>query len=240
MSYSCEPEPSFNTNRSSAWATAIRLHDDCGFSVVPVVPALKHPPIPWKPYQEERPDPKQLDQWAAKYPTYNTGIVTGRISGIVVVECDDDEAKQTVLQRCKYTRMIQKSGSGKSTHYVYRYPRQLPEGWEKIPTVAKISVGGRRYHLDIRGDGGMIVCPGSLHAETGKPYTMVEQWTPELLALAPEFDPSWLDVEAPYKAAEYEPFTCDVPLNDRQQRAREILGKNPGSRRCARPPDSNW
>jgi hypothetical protein len=105
----------------------------------------------------------------------------------------------------------------------------LPDGWERIPTVAKISVCGKTYNLDIRGDGGMIVCPGSLHADTGKAYTMVEPWTPELVALAPEFDPSWLDMEAPHKAAQYEPFTCDVPPNDRQQKAREILLKKPGA-----------
>ena len=63
--------------------------------------------------------------------------------------------------------MIQLTGSG-HVHRVYRRPRV-----EDVPYIGnrqKTWIGGRQYNLDVRGDGGYIMAPGSIHPTTGQLY----------------------------------------------------------------------
>ena len=57
-----------------------------GWSVIPVRPRDKRPIVAWQAYQEERPTVEQLERWWTRWPEANVGIVTGAISGLVVLD----------------------------------------------------------------------------------------------------------------------------------------------------------
>jgi len=141
----------------------------------------------WGAYQTQRPTIEEVEKWCRLYPRHNYGIITGELSGVVCVDTDDDEAELQVLERCQATPVMQRSGSGRGVHRLYRYPGFF------VKTDKKLKIDGQTYNLDVRGDGGLFVGPGSIH-KTGGIYTEVERWTTDLLRLAPVFDPSWLAI----------------------------------------------
>ena len=59
-----------------------------GFSVIPLWPKSKKPLLKWEPYQETRATGRDLSDWFANDKAYNIGIITGAVSGIVVLEED--------------------------------------------------------------------------------------------------------------------------------------------------------
>ncbi|HOA84239.1 MAG TPA: bifunctional DNA primase/polymerase, partial [Thermodesulfovibrio thiophilus] len=61
------------------------------FSVIPISTNNKKPVIEWKEYQNRKPTIEKLKEWFIKN-NYNVGIITGKISNIVVVDLDSDEA----------------------------------------------------------------------------------------------------------------------------------------------------
>ena len=64
-----------------------------GFSVIPLKAKDKRPAIPsWKIYQSKLTTKDELESWFGNGSNNNIGIVTGAISGIVVVDLDSREA----------------------------------------------------------------------------------------------------------------------------------------------------
>jgi hypothetical protein len=217
-----------------AWTTAKRLHA-LGLQVVPSRPGSKIPAIAWKRWQTERITPEQVNHWSEYHADFNYCILTGRLSGVVVVEADNAEAEAEILKRCPPTPVQQVSGGIKpdgyrSRHFVYRYPSTLPEGWDRIKTQGGVCLDGNEFKIDIRGDGGEIVGPGSLRPDTGDRYRMAEEWTADLLGQMPEFNPAWLALDAPRMRSEAPqgPRTA-FDLSEKQQAASEWLGRQKGA-----------
>lgn len=166
----------------------------------------KKPCVEWKPFQTERVSVEKLKEWMnGKFPTkdgknfwnpkvFNFAVVTGATPwsstnpGIIVVDSDDEEAEALVKEYCPETPMMQITGKG-GFHRVYRRPDF------HVNNRQKTMIGGREYSLDIRGDGGYIMAPGSIHPKTRKFYRDLEPWTLELLQQCPVYDPSWLPCE---------------------------------------------
>ena len=69
-----------------------------GFSVVPASPSSKIPHIRLKAYQEEPMDKAALREYWASNPDYNIGIVTGRVSGITVVDVDGPTGEESLAK----------------------------------------------------------------------------------------------------------------------------------------------
>lgn len=142
-----------------------------GFSVIPVA-KTKKPLIEWAEFQTRRPTPVEIQGWWDKWPDANVGIVTGKLSGLTVIDCDSDAG---------ITRVAQLGG----------------KEWAGAPTV-KTSRGIQYYckfderavnrhtvveDVDIRSEGGFVVAPPSVHA-SGKTYAWVEPFTLDTTALA--------------------------------------------------------
>lgn len=127
---------------------------------------------------------------------YNLGIRTGIVSGtalaVVVVDLDSPEAIAWARSDLLPTPIRTLTGRGE--HWFYRHP-----GDGKIGNRAKL----RGYALDVRGDGGQVVAPGSIHPTTRQPYKEAEPWTQEALASMPVFDRAWL--AEPKQTAEVAP-----------------------------------
>jgi hypothetical protein len=144
-----------------------------GWSVFPLQPRGKKPLCEWKKFQVERASIEQVREWTKR--ECNIGIVTGRISKIVVLDLDSEEAiaeaKRLGLPHTSTVR------TGKGLHVYFRHP-----GSFDVPNATGIFLGA-----DIRGDGGYVVGPGSVHAN-GKVYTWATP--PGLYDFAPL--PEWL------------------------------------------------
>src|SRR5262245_20318279 len=63
-----------------------------GWSIFPVQPRSKVPAVKWECYQRRLATVDELEKWFTK-PGYNVGIVTGKLSGIFVVDADSAAAE---------------------------------------------------------------------------------------------------------------------------------------------------
>ena len=165
---------------------------DLGFSIFPVERGGKRPLVKWERFQSERADPAQVDTWAGR--DTNVGIATGAVSGLLVLDLDSEaaitEAEALGLPNTLTVR------TGKGLHAYFQHPggnvgnrAGLKPGW------------------DIRGDGGYVVGPGSLHP-SGKRYEW--QNPPGLFELAPL--PEWLaKMLAPPAEAKPTPASSAAP-----------------------------
>src|SRR5688572_24268916 len=120
----------------------------------------KHPMLPrWERYATN--DPGTIASWWAQAPLANVGIACG-VSGLAVIDIDGEEGIDSVrrLQRehGKLPLTVRfRTGSG-GLHLVYRDPSYSIPG--RIGLLPKV---------DIRGEGGQIVAPPSLH-QSGRRY----------------------------------------------------------------------
>lgn len=224
---------SIDQQRRSHRTEVLRRLYGMDFNLIPV--SGKNPPcIEWKPYQTQRVTPEELKEWMrGRFPTkdgknfwkpeiFNFALITGATPwsssnpGIIAVDPDDDEAEALVKERCPDTPMMQITGSGCS-HRVYRRPDYL------IANRQKTWIDGKEYGIDIRGDGGYIMAPGSIHPKTQKLYRELEPWTPELLWQCPVYDPSWLACERSQpKLKSAVAVPADFPGSDHQDRIAEL------------------
>lgn len=152
-----------------------------GWSVIPIEPRGKRPLIRWHVYQSRRADPTEVCDWFRRWPDANIAVVTGVISGLVVVDLDPRHGgteSLDIIQR-EHGPLIETAESrtgGGGRHLYFAHPGEI------VPNRVGIAAG-----LDLRGDGGYVVAPPSTHA-CGEPY----HWTrsPESFPVAPL--PQWL------------------------------------------------
>jgi len=145
------------------------------FSVIPLEPRGKKPAISaWKDYQNERMPEKKLLRYFEADPDRNVGIVTGKASGIVVVDLDSKEAREFAKKNGFPDTPTVKTARG--YHYYYAHP-----GNRTVRNATNL-LGVRG--LDLRGDGGIVVAPPSIH-ETGVKYKWVKGKSLDDLPLAP-------------------------------------------------------
>lgn len=136
------------TLTSRDWA--LQLHDS-GFQVVLVPLKGKHPTVAWKQYQDQRVPREQVEDWF-RQGEHNLAIITGAISGIVVVDGDSRQACEYIEETCTATPMVVQTRKGR--HYYYRHPGT------KIPNACRVL---DIPPVDLRGDGGLVIGPGSTH-----------------------------------------------------------------------------
>jgi len=144
--------------------TAALQYAERGFSVIPIRPDKK-PYIPWAEFQKRRLTPDEIRALWSKYPGAMIGIVTGEISGIFVVDCDNEEAYQKIQELLpdSFITCIAKTPRGYHLYLIYPKGQSIGNATGIIPGV------------DVRGEGGYIIAPGSVNAE-GKSYS----WLPGL------------------------------------------------------------
>jgi len=122
-----------------------------------------------------------IAQWWSKWSYANIGIVTGKVSGLVVLDIDTDKGGYESLQDLIDLHtplpetLSQITGSG-GKHYLFKYPHE-PIG----NSVSKLGKG-----IDIRGDGGYIVAAPSNHISGGS-YSWQSELNETELADMPEW-----------------------------------------------------
>lgn len=142
-----------------------------GLSVVPVG-RDKRPLVAWARFQKAPADAEQVNEWWTRWPEANVGVVTGAVSGIVVLDADGPEGLASLKALgTPATTWLSKTARG--WHQFFRYP-------EDGVTIRNST--GLRPGLDVRGDGGYVIVPPSLHA-SGRRYAW--RTAPGQMALAP-------------------------------------------------------
>ena len=92
------PAPDAMTDSKTEQAALDYL--DRGWSVIPIHEKAKRPAVPWKVYQKRHARKKTVHGWFRRFPNYNVGIVTGELSGLVVVDVDPRHDGDKRLHRC--------------------------------------------------------------------------------------------------------------------------------------------
>lgn len=146
----------------------------------------KRPTIAWREFQGRRATEDEIVHWFSR--PANIAIVTGRISGVVVVDADGDVPARWWVRQRPYTPWQTKTARG--WHLFYRHPGIDVHNRAGIPTP------NGRLSLDVRADGGFVIAPGSVHA-TGVLYEEAGNWNAPSTAI-PVFDVRWL--ERPHQA----------------------------------------
>ena len=120
--------------------------------------AGKHPRISWTAYQSRKANESEVRAWAERWPDSNWCIVTGAVSNLVVIDIDPrhggDESARIISELRQILAIptpISLTGGG-GQHYLFAHP-----GFT-VPNAAGVWPG-----VDVRGDGGYIVAPGSRH-----------------------------------------------------------------------------
>jgi RecA-family ATPase len=192
-----------------------------GFSIIPIPPAEKIPEkgMEWKPYQERKPTDDELVRWFGNGRPCNMAIVTGAISGIVVIDTDGPDGDAWVQAHCPPTPWRQRSSRG--THHVYRHPGV------HVRNKAKLKTSSGTVPVDVRADGGYVIAAGSVHP-SGARYQLDGDWTVPLEQV-PVFDPSLIAEPPPDPPALAPRRASSVNGGDVLARARAYLQRVPGA-----------
>jgi hypothetical protein len=170
----------------------ILAYREAGWSVVPAAIAEKRALVRWRQYQQTPASPEQLAEWARHWPRCNWALITGRLSGVVVVDIDihhhGDHALAELEQRhgdLPWTAVVETPSGG--WHIYLRHP-----GGRIANSASRIGLG-----IDVRGDGGLALLPPSHRPDgcyrwalggPGSVPSMPAAWT-ELLRPAPRQPP---------------------------------------------------
>ena len=128
----------------------------------------------WTPYQEAMATEEEIRDWWRKWPDANIGIVTGSVSRIVVLDLDGPNCAALLRERAIVLPRTATVQTGKGFHLYFRC------GDGSIGNSAGILSDGRGSQVDVRGEGGYVVAPPSVHPN-GRTYL----WTVPLEELAP-------------------------------------------------------
>jgi hypothetical protein len=144
--------------------------------------------VAWQDYQHRRASAEQVHAWFTRRPDADVGIVTGAVSGLVVLDVDPSHGGTRSLavlerQHGPLPLTVEAVSGGGGRHLYFAHPGGL------VRNRAGLAPG-----IDLRGDGGMIVAPPSAHP-SGAHYAWHTGQGPDEIDLAPL--PRWLLGAAP-------------------------------------------
>jgi len=159
--------------------SALYYKNKLGFSVIPVAPGKKSPPlVDWEKYQHELPTDEEIKKWWTDSPKANIAIVTGRISNLVVADFDKYDPKyseDTALEYFPDTLLTPACETPQGgSHLYFSYPDvDMRNNARALPGI------------DLRAEGGYVLAPPSVNGN-GKAYEWSIDPTKAPLAEVPE------------------------------------------------------
>lgn len=149
---------------------------DRGWSFIPCSPGGKEALIPWKQFQTTATTEEDVEGWFNNGVQTKHGVVrdfdfllvTGKLSGVVVVDCDNEEAVAKAKELGLTSNVMVQTRKGIHYYWLHagddRYPNKVGSG------VSKHDFSWPEFDgLDFRGDGGVCVLPPSRRKD-GKTY----------------------------------------------------------------------
>jgi len=125
-----------------------------GLSVIPLKPNSKEAAIRWAEFQERRPTPEEVVNWWRNGNDYGIGIVSGKVSNLVVLDIDDEAkfsvALKTIGETLPDTPTVR---TRKGWHIYFRYPaNRIVRRHDRLDD----------WGAELRGDGCYVVAPPSV------------------------------------------------------------------------------
>lgn len=137
----------------------------------PVFPCRGKRPLTKNGFKDATTDPRRIDAWWERWPEANIGMPTGKRSGVWALDVDADRGGFATLAALLKehgalpdTAMVSTGGGG--VHLYFNYPADT-----EIRNGADVLGPG----LDVRGEGGYVLLPGSV---TDSPYEWLESSSP--------------------------------------------------------------
>jgi len=163
---------------STPIAEAAHAYAARGWSVIPMQPQGKRPLVVWREFQQRIASADEIEHWFRHWPDANLGIVTGQISGIVVVDVDARHGGPGSVAEAEALHgplpaTVEAATGGGGRHLYYAHPGTT------VPNRVAIRPG-----IDVRGDGGCVVAPPSVHP-SGRRYAWVTRHAPHEITLVP-------------------------------------------------------
>ncbi|MBP5698804.1 MAG: DUF3987 domain-containing protein [Alphaproteobacteria bacterium] len=120
-----------------------------------------------------------LQEWNKQFPNCNIGIPTGAINNIFVVDVDGESGAQSLMAlENTYGKLNTPTvDTGKGKHLYFKMPENVD---------IKCSTSKIAPHIDIRGNGGYVVAPPSIHPN-GNKYTWINFDFSQDFPTAPEW-----------------------------------------------------
>ncbi len=139
-----------------------------GFSVIPLKAREKVPAVPsWEEYQKRIPTEAELHEWFGNGTERNIAVVCGKVSGnLMVIDFDDLTAVPYVTNTAEIIKKTMAVKTGKGIHIYERCSQ--PVSGIKLPNL----------HIDVKGEGGYVVAPPSLHP-SGVAYMPLNDISPK-------------------------------------------------------------
>lgn len=137
------------------WA---KYYRSIGWSVIPLSPSSKIPPKGFSPlpYRERYATDQELEAWFEGSDN-NIGIVTGKLSNLLVIDLDRAKPEYDEENTIQYvgdtieTPMVETPSGGLHIYYQYPEGKQITIGSNLLPAT------------DYRGEGGYVVAPPSVN-----------------------------------------------------------------------------
>jgi hypothetical protein len=195
-----------------------------GLRVIPLHDRRKEPRLKkWT--KKATTDAAVVTDWFERWPGSNLGIVSGK--GLVVLDVDPKNGGTESLAELIATHgpmpptPVARTGSG-GTHYFFNVDLAIAVG----------NRAGFQPGLDIRGDGGYVVAPPSVHPSTGAEYEWVRH--PDQ-GIAPI--PSWLlsIIAPPAKTAGGLPASKASKQKSKTHREKPIGGRHSSLKPVSQP-----
>lgn len=178
---------------SRSTAHAARYYRVRGWSVIPIGAGSKRPLVRWEEYEYRLPTEEEILRWSRNWPDAGVAVVTGSVSGLVVLDMDPrhgGDASLRALERAHgaLPPTVEAITGGGGRHLYFAYPGRT------VRNQVAVAPG-----IDLRGDGGYVVAPPSVHP-SGRRYTWAAGRAPDAVSLAPL--PAWLlhEVDAAARA----------------------------------------
>jgi len=136
---------------------------DMGLCVIPLKERGKEPIVAWETYQKRMPTDEELHTWFDNGKN-NIGIVCGKVSGnFITLDFDNKDTINFVIGNIEsYEGRTYVSETSRGYHLGFRLPINADEKFIRSREFKNLGI-------DLRGEGGYIVAPPSIHP-SGKPY----------------------------------------------------------------------
>ena len=195
---------------------ALARYENWNVNVIPLRYGEKAPPlVKWEQYQKEPFPVSELFEWLNRGQTFNVAIVCGEVSRLYVIDFDTVDLYNKFVENLRtlevevYREITSKcpvAETGRGMHFYVR-----PSSG-KIPRIKRLEDAG----VDIKGEGGYVVAPPSLHPN-GKRYNWVYA-PPRLEPLSEKAEAALLQTLAKtvgkplFEEVKAEPLKAEVPI----------------------------
>ena len=134
-----------------------------GFSIIPLKEKSKKPAVSWEKYQERKPTDEEVNNWLKQGLFGGIGIVTGDVSGnLVVIDIDEADLLNKISidkeKICKDGWLVK---TGRGWHLYLKNAKKT-----------KVLMKKSELHIEYRGGNGYVVAPPSVHP-SGQTYEFI-------------------------------------------------------------------